>query len=45
MPEAAGFGYRRNHRRRAVPPREEEDMAQWLSSNIDPLTAEYLERE
>lgn len=25
--------------------REEEDMAQWLSSNIDPLTAEYLERE
>ncbi|PZF78381.1 hypothetical protein DK847_00730 [Aestuariivirga litoralis] len=25
--------------------REEEDMAQWLSSSIDPLTAEYLERE
>ncbi len=25
--------------------REEEDMAQWLSSNIDPLTAEYLERQ
>ena len=25
--------------------REEEDMAQWLSTNIDPLTAEYLERE
>lgn len=25
--------------------REEEDMAQWLSANIDPLTAEYLERE
>lgn len=25
--------------------REEEDMAQWLSQNIDPLTAEYLERE
>ena len=25
--------------------REEEDMAQWLSSNIDQLTAEYLERE
>lgn len=25
--------------------REEEDMAQWLSSNIDSLTAEYLERE
>ena len=24
---------------------EEEDMAQWLSANIDPLTAEYLERE
>ena len=25
--------------------REEEDMAQWLSTNIDQLTAEYLERE
>ncbi|WP_421694258.1 ferritin-like domain-containing protein [Aestuariivirga sp.] len=25
--------------------REEEDMAQWLSQNIDPLTTEYLERE
>jgi ferritin-like metal-binding protein YciE len=25
--------------------REEENMAQWLSQNIDPLTAEYLERE
>lgn len=25
--------------------REEEDMAQWLSNNIDPLTAEYLEGE
>jgi ferritin-like metal-binding protein YciE len=25
--------------------REEEDMAQWLSRNIDQITAEYLERE
>ncbi|MFN4142560.1 ferritin-like domain-containing protein [Aestuariivirga sp.] len=25
--------------------REEEDMAQWLSQNIDSITAEYLERE
>lgn len=25
--------------------REEEDMAQWLSQNIDQLTAEYFERE
>jgi len=25
--------------------REEEDMGQWLSANIDPITAEYLERE
>lgn len=25
--------------------REEEDMAQWLSTNIDQVTAEYLERE
>ena len=25
--------------------REEEEMAQWLSSNIDQLTAHYLERE
>jgi ferritin-like metal-binding protein YciE len=25
--------------------REEEDMAQWLSQNIDSLTAEYLDRE
>jgi ferritin-like metal-binding protein YciE len=24
---------------------EEEDMAQWLSTNIDQITAEYLERE
>jgi ferritin-like metal-binding protein YciE len=25
--------------------REEEDMSQWLSQNIDQITAEYLERE
>ncbi len=25
--------------------REEEDMAQWLSQNIDQITAEYLDRE
>ena len=25
--------------------REEEDMAQWLSTNIDQITAEYLDRE
>lgn len=25
--------------------REEEDMAQWLSQNMDQITAEYLDRE
>jgi ferritin-like metal-binding protein YciE len=25
--------------------REEEDMAQWLSTNVDQLTAEHFERE
>lgn len=25
--------------------REEEDMAQWLSQNVDQITAEYLDRE